>query len=373
MMPSVAVKYYIEERSHKMNRLKKLLLCCALFMAAAAAFTEENIQTKSIPFQDENGALSIKNNTTADVVIFAGRVERKIILGGIKSGSARSFDIKKIPSVPTQGTFLIHAVNYETVKRKTFIMEDDVIYTGLVTYNVDDKNDMSQLIIPNSIDTQQQFCVYVGNESANYILELRIDNPRHGYVVAALLPFEWNKRIYLSPRADGLAYSFYPTFVYVNPKTGEKTSISGNDYDTQRVIPQKVGAVAAPMRFSEPSKSDVKYDVAFVSLQNDTSRDVEFHNARRTLQNQRESRFTPSGHTDVYELQATNEGDGQVYTALFLEFEDFTEKTISPYKFKAGYKYALVVTQVDGAYHYDIHETGKKTLVEDMRMDLLFE
>jgi len=357
-----------------MNRLKKLLFSCAFFMVAAAAFTQKNAQTKqSISFKDENGPLSIRNNTAADVVILAGRVERKIILGGIKSGSARSFDIKKIPSVPTQGTFLIHAVNYETVKRKTFIMEDDVIYTGLVTYNVDDKNDMSQLIIPNSIDTQQQFCVYVGNESANYILELRIDSPQQGHVVAVLPPLQWNKRIYLSPRDDGRAYFFYPAFVYVNPKTGEKTSISGSDYDMQRVIPQKVGAIAVPMRFSEPSKSSVKYDAAFVSLQNDTSCGVEFHNAKQTLQNQKGRHFTLSGHTDVYEIQTANEEDGQLYTALSLEFDDFTKKTISPYTFKAGYKYTLIVTQVNGTYQYDIHETGKKTLIEDMRIELLFE
>ena len=357
-----------------MNYLKKILFCMLLLALGAATFGQKNTQTKrSISFKDEKGSLSIRNNTTADMVIFAGRVEGEIILGGIKGGSARSFDISKIPSIPPRGTFLIRAVNYETVKHNTFIMEDDVVYTGLVTYNLGDKNDMNRLIIPSIIDAERQFSIYVSNESANYILELRIDNPRHGHVVAVLPPFQWNKRIYLSPRDDGRAYSFYPAFVYVNPKTGEKTSISGNDYDTQRVIPQKVGAVAAPMRFSEPSKSSVKYDAAFVSLQNDTSCGVEFHNAKQTLQNQKGRHFTLSGHTDVYEIQAANEEDGQLYTALSLEFDDFTKKTISPYKFKAGYKYTLIVTQVNGTYQYDIHETGKKTLIEDMWIELLFE
>ena len=353
---------------------KNLLTILLLFVLTSVTFTQENTKTeRSISFKDENGSLFIRNNTAADVVIFVGRVEHKIILGGIKGGSARSFDIKKIPSVPTRGTFLIHAVNYETVKRNMFIMEDDIVYTGLVTYNLDDKNDMTQIIIPNIIDAKQQFSIYVSNESVNYILELRIDSPRQGHVVAVLPPLQWNKRIYLSPRDDGRAYSFYPAFVYVNPKTGEKTLISGNDYDTQRLIPQKVGEVTAQMRFSEPSKSSVKYDVAFVSLQNDTSCGVEFHNAKNILTNQKGSRFTLSGHTDVYELQATNEGDGQFYSALSLEFDDFTKKTISPYTFKAGYKYTLIVTQVNGTYQYDIHETGKKTLIEDMRIELLFE
>ena len=357
-----------------MNYLKKILFCMLLLALGAAAFGQKNTQTKrSISFKDEKGSLSIRNDTTADVVIFIGRVERKIILGGIKGGSARSFDISKIPSIPPRGTFLIRAVNYETVKHNTFIMEDDVVYTGLVTYNLGDKNDINRLIIPSIIDAERQFSIYVSNESVNYILELRIDSPQQGHVVAVLPPLQWNKRIYLSPRDDGRAYSFYPAFVYVNPKTGEKTLISGNDYDRQRVIPQKVGAVAVPMRFSEPSKSSVKYDAAFVSLQNDTSCGVEFHNAKQTLQNQKGRHFTLSGHTDVYEIQTANEEDGQLYTALSLEFDDFTKKTISSYKFKAGYKYTLIVTQVNGTYQYDIHETGKKTLIEDMRIELLFE
>ena len=357
-----------------MNYLKKILFCMLLLALGAAAFGQKNTQTeRSISFQDEKGSLSIRNNTTADMVIFAGRVEGEIILGGIKSDSMRSFDIRNIPSIPTRGTFLIRAVNYETVRRKVRITEEDIIYTGLVVYNLGDKNDMNRLIIPSIIDAERQFSISVSNESVNYILELRIDNPRQGQVVAVLPPLESNKRIYLFPKDNGLAYSFYPTFVYVNPKTGDKTSINGNNYDKQRAIPQKIGEVGIPMRFSEPSKSNVKYDAAFVNLQNDTSCDVEFHNAKQTLQNQRGHRFTSFGHTDVYELQATNGVDGQLYTALLLEFDDFTKKAIDPYKFKAGYVYDLIVTQTNGMYQYDIHETGQKTLIGDMRIELLFE
>lgn len=357
-----------------MNYLKKILFCMLLLALGAAAFGQKNTQTKrSISFKDEKGSLSIRNDTTADVVIFIGRVEGKIILGGIKGGSARSFDISKIPSIPPRGTFLIRAVNYETVKHNTFIMEDDVVYTGLVTYNLGDKNDMSRLIIPSIIDTERQFSIYVSNESVNYILELRIDSPQQGHVVAVLPPLQWNKRIYLSPRDDGRAYSFYPAFVYVNPKTGDKISINGNDYNRQRCIPQKIGEVGIPMIFSEPSKSNVKYDAAFVNLQNNTGCGVEFHNAKSILTNQKGIGFTIPGNTNVYEIQSSNGVEGQLYTALSLEFDDFTKKAIVPYKFKAGYVYDLIVTETNGTYQYDIHETGQKTLIGDMRIELLFE
>ena len=141
----------------------------------------------------------------------------------------------------------------------------------------------------------------------------------------------------------------------------------------QRCIPQKIGEVGIPMIFSEPSKSNVKYDAAFVNLQNNTACGVEFHNAKSILTNQKGIGFTMPGNTNVYEIQSSNGVEGQLYTALSLEFDDFTKKAIEPYKFKAGYVYDLIVTETNGTYQYDIHETGQKTLIGDMRIELLFE
>ena len=91
------------------------------------------------------------------------------------------------------------------------------------------------------------------------------------------------------------------------------------------------------------------------------------------MRNQKGNRFTPSGRTDVYEIQSTNGEGGQTYTALTFEFDDFTKKTINPYTFKPGYKYEVIVTQMNGNYQYDIREAGQKSLIEDARIQLFGE
>lgn len=108
-------------------------------------------------------------------------------------------------------------------------------------------------------------------------------------------------------------------------------------------------------------------------MQNDTNTGVVFNNGETILKNQKGIRFTSSGTTDVYEIQSSNGGEGQLYTALNFEFDDFTRKTISPYKFKAGYKYDVIVTQMNGNYQYDIREVGQKSLIEDSRVQLFME
>lgn len=353
--------------------MKKLFITFILLLIVVTVFAQEAKNAAKISFNDENGTLLIRNNTTVDVVIFAGSINRKIILGGIKSNKTRSFDITKLPSIPKRGTFLIRAVNYETVKNKTYIMDADVIYTGFVTYNLDDKNDINLLIIPSIIDVKQEFRVYVNNESENFILELRIEDPIEGQVVAALPPLQFNQCIYLAPSDNGLVYSFYPTFVYVNTDTGKKTSIPGEKYTEQRAIPRTVAEPAFLIRFGDYSPSSIKYNVAFVSLENNTNSSVEFHNADNVLKTKKGIRFIRPKQTDGYELQSSNGEKGQLYTELSFEFDDFTKIKISDYRFKQGYKYHIVINKMNGNYQYEIHEVGQKTIAEDNRIQLLFE
>ena len=326
---------------------------------------------QSISFKDEKGSLIIENQLDADAVIFAGRTERQIILGGIKAGSSRSFDLRKLPDNHERGAFFIRAVKAAAMN-KPHITAEDVIYTALVTYDLTYENDVSRIIIPSVIDASQQFCVYASNES-DYILELRIDNPSQGRIVAALPPLSKNNRIYLAPRDDELAYTFYPIFVFVNPKTGEKTSITANKVDRRRMLPVEVGSEEYPILFSGPLGVRASYDVAFINLQNNTNTGVVFTNGETILKNQKGIRFTPSGRSDVYEIPFANGDAEQTYSALSFEFDDFRRISMSPYKFKAGYKYDVIVTQVNGNYQYDIREAGQKSFMEDARISLLFE
>ena len=331
------------------------------------------LKEKEVSFISEPGSLTISNDSSVDIVIFVGKVEKNTVLGGVSHGQKRSFDLSKIPVIPDSCSLLILAATFETYKGKARITEDDVIYSGLVVYNLKNKSDRSQLNIYSGVDSAQQTSIYVSNESENYVLELRMGNPGQGEVIATLPPLQTNKRIYLAPRDDGLPYEFYPTFVYVNPKTGEKTSMNAGKTDRRRAVPKSAKENLTPLRFQGPSKSSIGYDVAFINLQNDTNTGLVFNNAETILKNQKGIRFTDSGTTDVYEIQSANGEEGQLYTALTFEFDDFTRKTISPYKFKAGYKYDVIVTQMNGNYQYDIREVGQKSLIEDARIQLFGE
>lgn len=365
-------------------KAKMLLWACAavLFAAIVAGCVSTpdqksgnsvELKEKEVSFTSEPGSLTISNDSSVDVVIFAGKVEKNTILGGIKAGQSRSFNLSKIPGIPDAGSLLIRAATFETYKGNARITENDVIYSGLVVYNLKDKSDRSQLNIYSGVDSVQQTCIYVSNESEHYVLELRMGNPGQGEVIATMYPLQTNKRIYLAKRDDGLPYEFYPTFIYVNPKTGEKTSMNAGKTDRRRAVPKNPKENLTPIRFQGPSQSSVGYDVAFINLQNDTNTGIVFNNAETILKNQKGIRFTDSGTTDVYEIQSTNGDEGQLYTALTFEFDNFTRKTISPYKFKAGYKYDVIVTQMNGNYQYDIREVGKKSFVENAKIQLFNE
>ena len=346
-----------------------LILGCGSTKNAGATV----LNKKDVSFKSEPGSLSISNETSQDVVVFVGKVEKDTVLGGITKNQTRSFNLSKLQGIPESGSLLIRVATFETYKGKAVVTEDDVIYTGLVVYNLKQADDKIALTIYKGVDTAQQTCIYVSNESENFVLELRQGNPSQGEIIATLPPLQTNKRIYLSPRDDGLAYDFYPQFVFVNPKTGEKTSMNAGKSDRKRAYPERVGGDITPMRFEGPSKSSVGYDVAFISLQNDTHSGLEFRNGETTLKNQKGIRFTPSGRTDVYEIQSTNGESGQTYTGLQLEFDNFTKKSIERYTFLPGYKYELIITDMNGNYQYDIREVGQKSLVEDARIQLFNE
>lgn len=330
------------------------------------------LKMKEISFKSEPGDLFIKNDTTVDVVVFAGKVEKDCVLGSIKKGQERSFDLSKLPGIPKSTSLMIRVASYETYRSKVRITEEDVIYTGLVAYNLGDKN---YLTIYGNLDMSQETCFYASNESENYVLELRLDKPSQGEVLATLAPLETNKRIFLKKKDDGNPYNIYPTWIYIDPSTNEKTSITSKKEDRRRVVPQPDGNDAYLDPFKGPSVSTgIGYKVAFINIQNDTNSGIVFLNGPNPLKNQKGSRFTPGGKpNDVYEIPSENGDSGQTYTGLKVEFDNFSKMAIAPTTFMPGYKYELVITDMNGNYEYDIREVGKKSLVEDSRIQLFME
>ncbi|MCL1813486.1 MAG: hypothetical protein FWG29_08205 [Treponema sp.] len=239
-------------------RAKKLLIILAVLFIANNAFCKGQQEGKSqsttvrggdnLFARGGTGSLTINNQANFDVVIFAGKISNNNVLGGIRAGDSRTFDISKLRLPEENGCFLVRAASFETYNKKNFrVTEDDVLYTGLVVYDLNNPRDAINLNIYAGINKEQDAWIYVSNNS-RFVLELRLDNP-NGEQIAALAPFAANKSIYLKPLPGGLPYQFFAAYVYVDPSSHEIINFIEKDPIRQRRIP---GESSIQMIFSGP-------------------------------------------------------------------------------------------------------------------------
>lgn len=324
-----------------------------------------------VSFESEEGSLSINNDTSQDVVVFAGQVQRKIVLGGIRGGEKRTFNLSKIPNISSGYALLVRVVPFLTYNTKKIITESDVVYTRLVIYDLTSRKSETFLNIPKEIDMEQKHCVYITNNSS-FVLEVRDGDPVQGDVVATLLPGAYNSRAFLLPKDSVAGYSLFPNFVYVNPNTAELTTITASRADMKRIYPGLTAGNAQILFFSAPKDDRLSYNVAFVKIENNADLDCEFINGEVSLKSQRGFLFIESGKVAVYELPIDTK-EGKLYNGLSFKFDDFRKIFLNPYNFKAGYEYKITIVRVNNKLEYDIQEIGRKNILEDARIELFME
>jgi len=348
--------------------------CVSTDSSAETGGRRVTLRDKDVSFESEEGTLIVHNNTSKDVIIFVGAISKNKILGGVHAGEGRTFNLGKIKGIPEKGSVLIRAATVERYKNNINLGDEDVIYTGLVVYNLKDKTDKSAIDIYKGVDAEQKTCVYVSNKSKYFVLKLRLGDYSQGPVVATLPPGKNNVPVFLSPRKDRFPYEFYPTYVYADPTTGELSPMNAGPEDRDRAHPKPFGGTdVSRLEFGGPSKPITGYSSAFISLQNDTGSYIEFRNAGDPLVTQKGLFGTEKGRTDVYSIESTDGEAGQTYTALQFEFNNGSLITMSPSKFKPGYKYKVIVTEMNGSYQYSLTETGKKSIVEGASIRLFME
>jgi len=163
-------------------------------------------------FADEAaGLLTIRNETNANIVLFAGNVMRGNVLGGIRANSSRNFDIAKIDGLSAEGAFMIYGVTEMAYRTKgSYVSGDDILFTGFVSFNLNEQQ-KTELLIPRQIDDSMSFSIMVSNDTP-VVCELRIDTP-DGIKIAALKPYERNKRIWIKSNNHG-GYVIYPVYTW---------------------------------------------------------------------------------------------------------------------------------------------------------------
>jgi hypothetical protein len=326
---------------------------------------------------DKNGLLKITNYASFDVAVFAGKIERGNFIGAIKSKGSRDFDISKLPNIPQKGAFLFRVTSFQTLNRKgkVGITEEDVVYTGLVAYDLSRPDRRIEKDIFAHVDDQQETFIYVSNVS-KYVLELRLDSS-DGEKVGVLSPGQRNKKLWIKKQPDGLPYRFFPTYIYVNPNTGEMDAFTDvENKDGQRFEPRAAGVQVRVVEFKDPQNQPggKQYNVAFIRLQNDTNGLLSFETARNAYnKNTRGTVNTNPGDADTYEIAADTGPDGRTYTNMGVEHDSGHFVFAPPVTLRPGFEYTIVVTQMNGNFQHAYKELGQKSEVDSNRIDLFLE
>jgi hypothetical protein len=322
-------------------------------------------------FKNENGSLTINNQASFDVIIFAGKVANNNVMGAISAGKSRSFDLSKLDLPANKGSFIIRAATFERYYNKARITEENILYTGLVVYDLADSKDRTNLNIFAGIQETEETYIYVSNTS-KFVLELRLGTPS-GEKLATLPPLMTNKKVYLSPAGDGMPYDFYPTYVYIDSSTNEQKSFTSRGMESRvRRIPAASGV--NPMAFEGPKDtSEIGYLVAFLRVKNDTNSSFNFNDGTTWLADQKGRRLVESSpNPAVFELPALSRDQGQMYTNLRMEFDDGRNIRLNQVSLIPGYVYDVLVTESSGNYAYDVRQTDTKDKLEDMQISLFF-
>jgi hypothetical protein len=249
------------------------------------------------------------------------------------------------------------------------INEEDVVYSGLVAYDKSSPDKLEHDIY-RGIDSKQETFIHVSNYS-RYVLELRLGSS-DGEKVAVLSPGQRYKRLWLQPEPSGFPLLFFPTYIYLDPNSGEMNAFTDRENLTgQRFEPEAYGE-QREIAFRGPAAGTPQYNVAFVSFQNDTNSLLNFMTAQGNYKrNDRGTLSTSPGRTDIYQIDAGDKG--KIYTAAGVFADDSNFHSIGQLDVLPGHKYQLVVTSMNGRIQTAIVDEGLKTLSDNVRINLFGE
>jgi hypothetical protein len=331
-----------------------------------------SVDSKDLFREGGSGNLTITNKASFDVIIFAGKVDNNNVLGGIKSGKDRTFDLKTLGLPGKNGSFLIRAASYSAYTRKNLrVTEEDVIYSGLVVYDLNNPYDKTHLNIFGGVSESSNEYIWVSNRS-KFVLELRVGTP-NGEKLATLAPAQVNKAIPLVQNRVGNAimpYEFYPTYVYIDPRTNEITSFSSKGMEERwRRMPS--ATLVNPMEFTGPvNTSSISYLVGFLRISNQTNQSLNPRNGGTWLFDQKGIPLVEGGQIQTFELPALSGEAGQPYTGIEIEFDRWPNMPINRIDIRPGWVYDMIISTKDGRPAYDIRPTQRKDYLEDMQMSL---
>ena len=342
-----------------------LWACAAVLFAAMVAGCVSTPQKQAIKDMKKlsytnqpAGELELINRTEYDLVVFAGTVDRKNILGGIHHGDIRSFDFRPFVS-SNSGAFLCRAVKTEVYAQKGgLINEADVIWAKLVTYG----SAKSSFTVLNEVGGEGKLLF---ENASPYPVEVRL-NGTTGTVLTTLPPYCKEQYVYVKPNPRG--YVYYPTYLMYDRDTGKINSITGKEEDGQPARPAVGAESPQNVIFPVPTGKLFGARVAYLTIKNESGRAFIFRDDNTELLSQNGYAMINSGETLTFELDATEAG--KTYRVLNADFRvgSTNNRYIKlfngdPVSFKAGVEYEIAVYNQNGTVKTEI-ESSSERLVE---------
>ncbi|MDR2478279.1 MAG: hypothetical protein LBD48_03090, partial [Treponema sp.] len=285
---------------------------------------------------DSGGYLTVYNDVNEDLILFAGSINNRNILGGVRKLESRRIDFfDKVAE--DSGTFLLRAIK-EPVYRSSGsnVKSDDILFASLVVFN---KNDAR----PITVNVQK----YIGGEAEIIIqndtamaLQIRVDN-LNGPVVTTLAPMERNKKIYMDFNPQG--YMFFPVYQYYDRTSSGIRSIQPKslaDGIPMMPEPPRPGRPTPVVNF-DATPANMYSPFAALIVTNETSRGAYILQGSSRMINQNGTTMVNPG-TETYELNLQKQPH-LVLGGLKVDFSlgQANVVDIPEFDYKAEYNYRL--------------------------------
>lgn len=297
---------------------------------------------------DANGTLTIRNNTTKDMVLFEGETPTKnTILGGVRAQSSRAFDVSKKSDFDVGGWMIVKGMaTSEYAANKTNLTKAKVEYSTMATYHAGEYYEATI----NAAYTGD-YCIKVSN-NGKIGIELHKDS-FNGEKIAYLSPYKSNQYIYFD---DNKSIRLYPVYVYYSTSNHTVSTLSGDFFESRAVVPASV-TESYMQTYGFPADEDttwsqimesISFPTAYIKVTNGVEEGAYFKigSAQYVAQNGQDA---VGGVPVTFEVESTKDGSQkQIVLALYngkVSVPVLTEANEIPI-IQNGYDYSVSLTKV---------------------------
>jgi len=318
---------------------------------------------------EANGTLRVANNTSKDMILFIGQTPSpNSIIGGVKAGTTKTFDISDdVDDFNVGGYLILRGIsNEEYEKNKANLSLVKIEYSAMATYRSGQR--FSTEINP-AYTGDYYYRVTNGGRIG---IELRKNSP-DGEKIGYLPALATNYYLYSSTPDD---ITIFPVYVFYSNITKEVTTIRPTSIaESASVGPRPIGdSSLATVRFPNDAAlswaqivGSIKYPVAFIKVINNVmNQSAAFQSASRVYFAQNGYNSINSGETLTFEILASDTGQ-----QLLMNLTIYGGNISIPIRnggtvlaIKNGYDYTVTLNYVSGpvdnasSYTAEIIEVG---------------